>query len=481
MTRTIPRASRFTVTALATATLLAACGTTPPPPQATLSVPTAYKEAEAAQARWKTAQPAEAQPRGEWWRAFGDAQLNALQLQAEAGNPGLVAAAARVKAARALLGNAEAERSPQVNVQAGATRQRIAAAQLGTGATNATRFPPATIWQARVGASYEVDLFGRVANGVKAAESDAQALEAAQRSVQLALQADVAQAYFALRTLDAEVDLLTRTLASREQTLSLIQKRRNAGEVSDLDLSRAQADRAGTQAELQGLQGQRQRAEHALALLLGKTPADFKLVPQPLTADQAMPQVPAGLPSALLERRPDVAAAQARMMAANARLGQTRSALFPALVLTAQGGQASSELQDLFALNARTWLVSAVFNLPLIDGGRNKAAIARAEAGLEESVADYRQSVLQAFGDVEGQLASLGSARAQAQSVDEALAAAQRAAAIADKRYRAGEDSYLTLLDTQRSLLGTERQAMQLRGAWAGQTVGLVRALGGGW
>jgi multidrug efflux system outer membrane protein len=471
----IPR----TLAAVAVALMLTACHTAPPAPQATIEVPAAYKEAAAMQARWKAAQPAEAQPRGEWWRAFNDPTLNDLQQQAEAGNPGLAAAAARVKAARALLRGAEAGRMPQVNLQAGVSRQKLSSVQAGVPAD--THVAPGSIWQAGVGASYEVDLFQRVANGVQAAEADAQAIEASQRSVRLALQADVAQAYYQLRTLDAEVDVLKRTLALREQTLGLVEKRRAAGDVSELDLARAKADRASTRAELQGLQGQRQRAEHALALLLGQTPSAFQLAPQPLPADLAMPSVPAGLPSALLERRPDVAAAQASMMAANARVGQARSALFPALVLTAQGGQASAELADLFTLNARNWLVSAVFNLPVIDGGRNKAAITRAEAALEESVAGYRQSVLQAFGDVEGQLASLGSARDQAESVDEALVAARRSTELADKRYRAGEDSFLTLLDTQRSLLSTERQSVQLRGAWASQTVGLVRALGGGW
>lgn len=473
--------SRFTgvSTALVLASMLAACGTAPPPPQATMDVPAAYKEAAALQGYWKAAQPAKAQPLGKWWHAFQDPALDTLQQQAEAGNPGLAAATARVKASRALLRGIEAERMPQVNLQAGVTRQKQTAVQVGL--PNVTHEPPATIWQAGVGASYEVDLFQRVANGVQAAQADAEASAASLRSVRLALQADVAQAYYRLRTLDAEVDLLTRSLALRDQTLKLIDKRRAAGDVSELDLVRARAERASTQAELQGLQGQRQTAEHALALLLGQTPAAFRLKPQPLQADLSMPQVPAGLPSALLERRPDVAVAQARMMAANSRVGQARSALFPALVLTAQGGQASSDLADLFNMSARNWLVAAVLNLPLIDGGRNRASITRSEAALEESVADYRLAVLQAFGDVEGQLASLGSARGQAESVDEALVAARRSAELADKRYRAGEDSYLTFLDTQRNLLTTERQSVQLRGVWARQTVGLVRALGGGW
>ena len=304
---------------------------------------------------------------------MGDTQLNALKEQAASGTRGRAAAAARVKAARALLGSAEADRSLQLGAQAGATRQKLSAVEAGEPA--GTRVPAATAWQLGVGASYEVDLFQRVANGVRAADADAQATEAALRSVRLALQADVAQAYYQVRTLDAVVDLLGRTLTLREQTLDLISKRYKAGDVSELDLARAQADRASTRAELQAAQGDRRRAEQALALLLGNTPSAFSLAAQPLPADVAVPQVPAGLPSALLERRPDVAVAQARMVAANARVGQARSALFPALVLTARGGQASSELSDLFTMSARSWLVSAVFNLPIIDGGRNRAAI----------------------------------------------------------------------------------------------------------
>jgi multidrug efflux system outer membrane protein len=194
-----------------------------------------------------------------------------------------------------------------------------------------------------------------------------------------------------------------------------------------------------------------------------------------------VPAVPPGLPSSLLERRPDVVAAQAQMRAASARVGQAKSALFPALVLTAQGGLASLELRDLFEWSARSWLTSAVLSLPLFDGGRNQAQVSRAEAQLAESVASYQQSVLQAFGDVENQLSALGSLREQSGSLDDALVSARRSADLADKRYRAGEDSYLTLLDAQRSLLAVERQALQLRGAWAGSTVGLVRALGGSW
>jgi len=322
--------------ALALASILVACGTSATPPQSTMELPTAYKEAASVQGYWKVAQPSEAEPHGEWWHAFNDPALDELLQRAEVDNPGLAAATARVKAARALLRGGEAERMPQVNLQAGVTRQKQAVAQVGL--PNDTHVPPAAIWQAGLEASYEVDLFQRVANGVQAAQADVKGSEASLRAVRLALQADVAQAYYHLRTLDAEVDLLTRSLTLREQTLNLIDKRRAAGDVSELDLARARAERASTRAELQGLQGQRRVVEHTLALLLGQTPAAFRLEPLPLPADLSMPQVPAGLPSALLERRPDVVVAQARMMAANARVGQARSALFPAFVLTAQGG-----------------------------------------------------------------------------------------------------------------------------------------------
>lgn len=476
-----PRIKRTSliIAPLMAALVMAGCSTAPATPEAHITVPEQFKEAAVAQGSWKSAQPAESQPRGQWWLAFNDPTLNQLQQQAQEASPTLAAAAARLKAARASLDVSRADRWPQLNLQAGATRAKYSPAQQGQ--ASGTNLPPATVWNAGLGASYEVDLFQRVANSVNAAQADAQASEATYRSVLLALQGDVAQAYYQLRMRDAEVALLQNTLALREQTLHLIERRQAAGDVSELDVTRARTDTSTTRAELQGLQGQRAAAEHALALLLGRVPSTFHFAPSPLLPDVQMPQVPAGLPSALLERRPDVAAAQASMMASTARVGQARSARFPALTLTAQGGYASYELKDLFDWSARSWLSSLVMSLPLFDGGRNAAHVARAESLLDESVADYRMAVLSAFGDVEDKLSSLGAVRAQSESLDVALVAARRSADLADKRYKAGEDSFLTLLDTQRSLLAIERQAVQLRGAWAASTVGLIRALGGGW
>ena len=462
------------------ALVLAGCATAPKPPDVKIALPAAYKEAATVDAsRWKPAQPAEYQARGDWWLVFQDAQLNELEQQARTASPDLAAAAARVKAARATLGINQASRLPQVDLNAGVTRQKSSAATAGLPA--GTQVPPVTVWQGGVSASYEIDLFQRVAHGIDAATFDAAATQASYQSVLLALQADVAQAYYQLRSLDAEMALLERGLRLREQTLKLIQKRREIGDVSELDVSRAQTELATTRAEWQGLKGSRARTEHALALLVGQMPSGFALTPEPLTDATVVPDVPAGLPSALLERRPDVAAAQAQMMAATARVGEARSALFPAFSLTANGGSASYELKDLFAWSTRSWVASAVLSLPLFDGGRNRAHIARTEALLEASAASYQQSVLAAFGDVEDKLATLGAVREQASSLSEAVVAARRSADLADKRYRAGEDSFLTLLDAQRSLLAVERQALQSRGVWATSTVGLIRALGGGW
>lgn len=475
-------AARALLTPLMAALVLAGCAHAPAEPDAKLAVPAAFKEAQAAvqpPAGWKLAEPMEAQSRGAWWAGFADPTLERLLQQAQEASPTLAAAAARVQAARSALRGSQSSQLPQVGLNLGASRHKPSAAEQGL--AKGTQVSPSTVWQVGVGASYEVDLFGRVANNVNAAQLDAAASEASYQSVLLALQADVAQTYFQLRTLDADVDVLTRALSLREQTVQLIDKRRAAGDVSELDVARGRTDLATTRAELQSLRGSRARTEHALALLLGQAPAAFEFKPDPLAVDARVPSVPPGLPSALLERRPDVVAAQAQMRAASARVGQAHAALFPALMLTANGGAASYELRDLFEWSARSWLTSAVLSLPLFDGGRNKALVSRAEAQLAESVATYRQSVLQAFGDVEGQLSTLGSLREQSASMDEALQSARRSAELADKRYRAGEDNYLTLLDTQRSLLSVERQALQLRGAWAASTVGLVRALGGSW
>lgn len=441
-----------------------------------IDMPAAFKEE---QGRWKTAQPAESQERGMWWKAFGDSRLDSLIDEATRASPGLAQAVARMKQARAIAGITEADRVPQVGIDAGARRGRSSPASLGL--PEGTPVSPASIYQARLSASYEVDLFGRVSSNVSAARADAQASEASVRSVLLALQADVAQTYFRLRAADAELALLRETVRLREENVRINQRRYELGDLGELDLVRARTEMETTRSEAIALERQRAQLEHALALLLGRPASGFSAAVDPLPDAPALPAIPAGLPSALLERRPDISAAQQAMMAANARIGLARSAVFPALQLTAAGGGESAELADVFRWSSRSWVIGALLSLPVIDGGRNRANIARSEAVLEEATAAYRQSVLSAFAEVEDNLAGLRTLSQQAQAIDAALASARRSAELADKLHRAGRSGYLDVLDAQRNLANIERAAVQLRGARAANTVALVRALGGGW
>ena len=478
-------ATRLTI--LTAALLLAACAAPElKPPQ--IDVPLAFKEAApplpapllaADGTRWTVGQSAEAQPRGQWWLAFKDPELDALILDAGNANQTLAVAAARVKQARAIAGIAGAERMPQVAAGLGAQRGR--AAPLSLGLPEGAHVAPGTVYQAGLSASYEVDLFGRVAGNVNAATADAEASQATYRSVLLALQADVAQTWFRLRATDAELATLNRTVALREQSVHVTQRRHDLGDIGEFDLVRAKTELATTRAEAIGLQRQRSNGEHALAVLLGRPAAAFTASVQPLDDIAALPSIPAGMPSTLLQRRPDIAAAQRAMVASNQRIGVARSAMFPALSLNANAGGQGGSLADVFAWSSRSWLLGALMSVPLIDGGRNQANIARSEAVLEESVASYRQSVLLAFAEVEDQLAGLRILAAQAEQIDIAVVAASRSVDLAQKLYSAGRSGYLDLLDAQRNLAGIERSAVQLRGQRASTTVALIRALGGGW
>jgi multidrug efflux system outer membrane protein len=461
---------------LVAALVLAGCAA-PEFHQPLVATPAAFKE-DAAAGKWKPAQPADAQARGEWWKAFHDARLDLLVAEATAANQNLAAAAARVKQARALAGVARADRIPQVGLQAGAQRGRDSA--VGQGLTPGSPVAPGNVFQAGLGIGYELDLFGRVASNVSAAQADAAGSEATFRSVLLALQADVAQTWLRLRGTDAELDLLGQTVGLREESVRITQRRFELGQIGELDLARAKSELALTRADAVALTRQRSQLEHALAVLLGRPAAAFGAVHDPLP-EGGLPAIPAGLPSALLERRPDIAAAQRAMIAANARIGVARAARFPMLQLTGAGGGESADLSDLFKWSSRSWLLGAALSLPLVDGGRGRANVERSEAVLEEAVANYRQDVLTAFAEVEDNLSGLRTLAEQAEEIDAAQAAAQRSSELADKLYRGGRSSYLDLLDAQRNLASAQRTAVQLRSARALATVALIRALGGGW
>ncbi|MBK6745272.1 efflux transporter outer membrane subunit [Ottowia sp.] len=430
---------------------------------------------------WKAAHPSEELARGEWWTVFGDPLLNSLEQQALQANQGLQAAVARLKEARALSQRARAGLFPSVDAGVGASRQRASAASQGL--PDGTAVPAQTLYRAQVGFAYEVDLFGRVSASVNAAQADSQREEALLRSVQLALQADVAQNYFALRQLDAEAEVFTHAVELREQALRLMERRFKEGDVGALDVSRAKSELAAARSDAMTVQRLRAASEHGLAVLLGKAPAEFSLSPQPLK--QFALRVPAGLPSSLLERRPDIAAAERAMAASNARIGVAKSAFFPSLTLTGALGFESGSLGNLFNWSSRSFLLGplagTMLNLPIFDGGRRQGELDGAMARHEQQVALYRQQVLTAFREVEDHLSDLRVLEEQVQVQADGAQSATNAALLSRKQYTEGAVSYLEVIDAERTVLQSRRATVQLAGLQAVAAVNLIRALGGGW
>ena len=431
------------------------------------AAPAEFKE------NWAIAAPAEAQPRGEWWKAFNDPVLDELAARAERANATIQVASARLQQARAAARITDADRSPQLGVGVGA--QRVYGMVNG----NPPGGPARNVFSAGADLSYEVDLFGRLSHASKAAVLDAASREALLQSTRLLVQAQVAQTYLALRAIDAERSLVRDTLGAYRETLGLTERRWRAGDVAELDVARAATEVAATESEALALERRRAELEHALAVLVGEAPSGFSL---PVAEwNTALPGIPAGVPSTLLTRRPDVSAAQHTMLAAQTRVGVAKAAWFPNIALTASGGYASPELSDLFLWSSRAWALGALAALPIFDGGRRKAGVQAANAELDAAVATYRDQVLVAFKDVEDQLAALRLLNEQAQAQARAVASAGRTTSLSGARYRAGYVSQLELLDAQRSELRNRREALQVRSAQYQATVALVRALGGGW
>lgn len=467
-------------------TTLAGCSLAPKFEQPAVQTPDAYKRAAIdlpveERGSWKPAEPAERDPRGEWWKAFKDPVLDRLVTEAVADSPSLQAAAARVKQSRALLGVTEADRGVAVTAGFGPFNTRPSPGSLGL--PPGTGVASRTLWRAPLTVSYELDLFGRVKDNVKAAKSDLRGAEATYRSVTLALQADVARTYFQLREIDADIAILVGTIKLREDAVRLLRSRFEAGAISELDLARARTETASARTLLEADKGRRAQLENALAVLVGKPPAAFGIdAGEPV---RFAPGVPPGVPSALLERRPDIVRAQTALIAANARIGVAKAAFFPSIRLTGQGGFESDELGNLFRWSSRTWFLGpflgGLVSLPILDGGRNKANLARSKADYEEAVGNYRQQVLLAFGDVEDSLAGLRSLAGQEAANAEALDAITRASKISRLRYDAGAVNFLDVIDAERSRLDIARDSNRIVSARVQGTVALIRALGGGW
>ena len=452
---------------LAAALILAGCASPPPIDASQLPTPPAsFRESEG---HWIAAAPADAQARGEWWKAFDDPVLDDLMARALQRNDRIQVAAARLTQARALVQATQAQGLPQIGASAGGLR--------GTQPQTGTH--PLTSLTAGASLSYEADLFGKIARATDAATLDAQTREALLRSTQLLVQAEVAQTYFELRALDIEHGIVSDTATAYRDSLRLTEARLRAGDVAELDVARVRTEAAATDSDALAIQSQRAQLEHALAVLVGDVASSFSLAPADWNA--TLPLIPAGVPGTVLARRPDVAASQRQLLAAQARVGVAQAAWFPDVQLTAAGGYASSDLSNLFKWSARAWGIGALLSVPLFDGGRRNAGIDAAKADMDGALALYREQVLVAFRDVEDELSDLRLLGERAQAETTAVTSASRATALSGSRYRNGLISQLELLDAQRSELRNRREAARVRAAQYQATVGLIRALGGSW
>jgi NodT family efflux transporter outer membrane factor (OMF) lipoprotein len=438
-----------------------------------VAAPSAYKEGD-----WKQAQPEDAQNRGNWWELFQDAELNALQSKVRDANQDLKAAFARLQQARAATRIARADLFPTLNVGASATR--------GRASVNSPRFPPgaepvSNDFDLQADLSYEIDLWGRVRNAVASAKASQQASAGDLATLNLAVHAELASDYFALRAQDAEQVLLDQTVADYIKALQLTQNLYSGGAaaLADVAQARAQLEFARTQAADTALQ--RAQSEHAIATLVGENPSSFHIEPNPLPLALAPPTLATGLPSELLERRPDVAASERRVAAANSQIGVARAAYFPVFSLGAAAGFESTHASNWITAPSRLWSVGPSGLLTVFDAGRHRAQNAQARAVYDEVVANYRNSVLTAYREVEDNLAAL--AQLQRESVSEAAAVAATATALeqAQYRYKAGLVTYLEVSTTENAALQAQLANVNIQLRRMDATVLLVKALGGGW
>lgn len=465
--------------------LLASCSLAPDLVMPDTKTPAAFKEAPKSDEKitdgaWAPAHP-NAVAGGAWWSVFNDKQLDDLINEAKAQSPTLEAAKERLAQARARSGIADSALLPRLDVGAGPTVGQPSAASLGLPHGS---MPKTTYTYTASGTiSYEADLFGKNRANSNAAELSAASAEATYQAAMLSLEADVAQAYYTLRSLDREQEILNTTQKLREETRDLTKRSLKIGDVSELDVTRAESELAQTKAEALDVGKRRAEAEHNLALLLGKPPANLNMAKNAISG--IPPTVPAGVPSELLERRPDIQAAQKQMAAANEGIGVARAAFFPVLNLTASGGFQSNQLSQLFDWSSRTWLLGplagTMLTAPIFDAGQNISNLALSKAEFREAVANYRQSVLVAFKEVEDQLSGLRYLKGEAEAQAEGVRAARKAFSIAKTRYENGYISYLEFIDAQRSLLAAERGEVQVLGGRYITTVQLIRALGGSW
>ena len=456
------------------ASLLAACSLAPAyQPPATEEVPS-FKEA----GDWMPAQPADAHQRGPWWEVFDDQKLNALEQQLNAANPDLQAAVARFQQARAVARQDVSNEFPTLGLGASATRARSSA----TGPFSSlygNRPVTSNDFLATLNLNWEIDLFGRLRNTANAAKAQAQSSEADAAAVALSLQAELATDYFSLRGDDTTIVLLEDTIKVYDHAYDLTNNRYQEGISAATDVDQADTLRQSARAQLAGVRRDRAQLEHAVAVLLGVLPSTFSLEPAHLAG--SVPAVDSGLPSALLQRRPDVARAERAMAAANAQIGVARAAWFPVFTLTGDAGFQSLIGSQWFKAPSHVWSVGPSATVPLLDFGARSAVNQQARASYDETVANYRKTTLTAYQEVEDNLAALHHLADEVAADEAASKSAQSAANHSDKRYDAGVADYVEVTTTHTAALQEERDAISARVLQLNAAVALVRATGGGW
>ena len=431
----------------------------------------AYKEDQG----WKLAQPRDQIPRGKWWEIFGDPQLNALEEQVSEANQNVKVAEARFRQARALIGFARAGLFPTVSAGVSASSLRDS--------TNRA-YPPSSKASTQDflltgDVSYELDLWGRIRRSVTAAREEAQASAADLETARLSLQAELAFDYFELRSADAQQRLLNDTVKAFEEALQLTTRRFEGGVAAKSDVVQARTQLETTQVQATDIAVQRAQFEHAIAILIGKPPAAFSLPPAPL--DLQPPDIPVGVPSELLERRPDIAAAERRVAEANEQIGIAKAAFFPTVTLNALLGFESSSINKWMGWQSFLWAVGSSLAQTIFDGGRRRATSEAALASYDATVASYRQATLDAFQQVEDNLAALRILEREAEQQQRAVASARESLQLFTNRYKGGVDTYLQVITAQTAALANERNQVDILRRRMDASVLLVKALGGGW
>jgi NodT family efflux transporter outer membrane factor (OMF) lipoprotein len=452
---------------LALALLMAGCAAGPTYQRPTMDVPAGFKEM---QGVWLPAAPADALDRGPWWQLFGDVQLNALAEQVEVSNQNVAAAVAAYAQARAAVAVQRAQMFPTVGLNLGGDRSG------GRGSTSGTR----SSYQLNIGASWEPDVWGRLRLATDSAGAAAQASAADLAAARLASQGELVAAYVALRQTDTQRALLAQTIQGYERSLQIAQNRYDAGIVARTDVLQAQTQLANTRADDLTLQRQRVQTEHAIAVLVGKAPANFSLAAQPQWTP-TVPAIPVLVPSTLLQRRPDIASAERRVAQANAQIGIAQSAYYPNIGLSASIGTGGPRISDLFSASSLVWALGASLAQTLFSAGARGAQVDSARAGLEAAAAQYRQTVLTAFQDVEDQLVAARVLQEQQALREEASRAADLVEQQQLNRYRAGQVSFTEVVSAQASAQSARRALVQLQADRQTAAVALVQAMGGGW